>query len=58
MKIYNINGDLRWYADGDAPAGAVLHSKKKTVEPVEAPVVETKAKKKPANKSRKAGANK
>lgn len=59
MKIYNVNGDLRWFADGEAPEGAVLHSKaKKAAEPVKVPKPETKAKKAPANKSRKAGSNK
>lgn len=57
-KIYNIDGDLRWFADGEAPEGAVLHSKKKAAEPVKVPEPETKAKKATANKSRKAGGNK
>ena len=58
-KIYNINGDLRWFTDGEAPEGAILHSKaKKVVEPVKVPEPETKAKKATANKSRKAGSNK
>lgn len=57
-KIYNINGDLRWFADGEAPEGAVLHSKKKAAEPVKAAEPETKAKKAPANKAKKAGGNK
>ena len=59
MKIYSVNGNLRWFADGEAPEGAVLHSKaKKAAEPVKVPKPETKAKKAPANKSRKAGSNK
>lgn len=71
MKRYSVNGNLRWFAEGDQPADAVLVTAKKTVpvkvektepekkeEPVEAPKVETKAKRKPANKARKAGADK
>lgn len=57
-KIYDINGDLRWFADGEAPEGAVLHSKKKTAEPVKVPEPEIKAKKATANKAKKAGGNK
>ena len=57
-KIYNINGDLRWFADGEAPEGAVLHSKKKVAEPVKVPEPETKAKNATANKAKKAGGNK
>lgn len=63
MKTYELNGKLYRFSDDKVPAGAVLHGKKvtkpepvkveeKTVEP------EKKAKKAPANKSRKAGANK
>ena len=59
MKIYSVNGELRWFADGEAPEGATLHSKaKKAAEPVKAAEPETKAKKAPSNKSRKAGYNK
>ena len=58
MKIYDINGELRWFADGEAPEGAVLHSKKKAVEPVKVPEPETKAKKATANKAKNAGGNK
>ena len=58
MKIYDINGELRWFADGEAPEGAVLHSKKRAAEPVKIPEPEIKAKKATANKSRKAGSNK
>ena len=58
MKIYDINGELRWFADGEAPEGAVLHSKKMAAEPVKVPEPEIKAKKATANKSRKAGSNK
>lgn len=65
MKKYFVNGDLRWFAEGTQPEGAVPATKKKAAvkpsvkaEPVEAPKVETKARKKPANKARKAGANK
>ena len=58
MKIYSVNGDLRWFADGEAPEGAILHSKKKAAEPVKVPEPETKVKKVPTNKSRKAGSNK
>lgn len=70
MKTYELNGRLYKFADDKVPAGAVLHTKaeapaKKTEpgeakpEKVEEPAkVETKAKKAPANKSRKAGANK
>lgn len=64
MKKYSVNGNLRWFEEGTQPEGAVLVTKKAVVklaikdEPVEAPKVETKARKKPANKSRKAGANK
>lgn len=58
MKIYDINGELRWFADGEAPEGAVLHSKRKAAEPMKVPEPEAKAKKAPANKLRKAGPNK
>jgi len=58
MKIYDINGELRWFADGEAPEGAILHSKKKAAEPMKVSEPETKAKKATANKSRKAGSNK
>lgn len=66
MKTYELNGKLYKFADDKVPEGAVLHSKKapeKKVEPVKAEEtkpekVETKAKKAPANKSRKAQANK
>lgn len=65
MKKYSVNGNLRWFEEGTAPEGAVLITKNKGIvkpvikdEPVEAPKVETKARKKTANKSRKAGANK
>lgn len=60
---YEINGKLFRYPEGKAPAGAVLHSKAKP-EKVAAPTKDTpeevkpKAKKAPANKARKAGANK
>ncbi len=62
MRIYSVNGQKAWFADGEAPTGAILLTKEKKTQPVEAPVVEapveTKARKKPANKSRKAGSNK
>lgn len=70
MRTYEYNGKLYKFADDKVPAGAVLHSKAKApvkTEPVKAdePVkdeikaeTKTKAKKTPANKSRKAGANK
>lgn len=64
MKTYELNGRLYKFADDKVPAGAVLHTKAKApakAEPVkveEPAKVETKAKKAPANKSRKAGANK
>ena len=64
MKTYELNGRLFKFADDKVPAGAVLHTKVKApakAEPVkveEPAKVETKAKKAPANKSRKAGANK
>lgn len=65
MKTYELNGRLYKFADDKVPAGAVLHTKAKApakkTEPVEVEEpakVETKAKKVPANKSRKAGANK
>lgn len=65
MRTYEYNGKLYKFADDKVPAGAVLHSKEKApvkTEPVKADdsdkKVETKAKKTPANKSRKAGANK
>lgn len=60
MRTYEYNGKLYKFADDKVPAGAVLHSKEKA--PVKADdsdkKVEAKAKKTPANKSRKAGANK
>lgn len=62
MKIYNVNGVLRRYPEGQAPKGAILVTKKKKPEAVKiepdieveqtAPVA-TKARRKPANKSRK-----
>lgn len=58
MKIYNVNGRLVWL--DKAPEGYEEPKPEKTVEKVE-PVkekTETKAKKAPANKSRKAGSNK
>lgn len=61
MRIYSVNGDLRWYEDGQAPAGAILHVKNRPERKAEEPkieAVESKTKRKPANKSRKAGANK
>lgn len=62
MRTYELNGKLYKFADNKVPAGAVLHGKAPVkAEPVIAdePVkAETKAKKTPANKARKAGANK
>lgn len=63
MKTYELNGKLYRFPEGQAPAGAVLHGKSKPKQEP-APVTETpeevkpKAKKAPANKARKAGANK
>ena len=68
LKKYSVNGDVRWYKPGDEPAGAVRVVKKAVVatkveavepapvEPVEAP--KAKARRKPANKSKKVEANK
>lgn len=62
MKTYELNGKLFKFADDKVPYGAVLHVKapvKADVVKTEEPkTVEKKAKKAPANKSRKAGANK
>jgi hypothetical protein len=64
MKTYELNGRLYRFADDKVPAGAKLHGKapapvKAEPKQEEAPEqVETKAKKAPANKSRKAGSNK
>ena len=67
MKTYELNGRLYKFADDKVPEGAVLHTKAKAPEKKAETVkaeetkpekVETKAKKAPANKSRKAGANK
>ena len=57
MEIYIVNGDARWYAEGEAPAGAVPYGKKPEKAPVEEKPVE-KAIKKPANKAKKAGSSK
>ena len=65
MKIYLVNGQARWYEDGQAPVDAIpLRQPKKNTEPApktkEEPVKapEQKAKKATANKARKAGGNK
>lgn len=64
MKTYELNGKLYRFPEGQAPAGAVIHSKAKKPQQEPAPATETpeevkpKAKKAPANKARKAGANK
>lgn len=63
MLTYSINGMKKRYPEGEAPEGAVLLSKKAEpakVEAKEEPKAEPKKKaiKKPANKARKAGANK
>ena len=61
MKNYIVNGSMRRYPEGKAPEGAVPAFKApkpvKKEEPAEKPV-EKKAIKKPANKAKKAGANK
>ena len=61
MKIYLVNGQARWYEDGQAPVDAIpLRQPKKNTEPApkakEEPV--KKAKKATANTARKAGGNK
>ena len=62
MKIYLVNGQARWYEDGqDAiplrqPKKNTEPAPKAKEEPVKAP--EQKAKKATANKARKAGGNK
>lgn len=63
MKTYELNGRLFKFPEDKVPAGAKLHSKQapkqeapKAAEPVEE--VKPKAKKAPANKARKAGADK
>lgn len=69
MKIYNVNGVLRRYPEGQAPEGAILVTKAKKPEAVkitpkeekvDEPKTETKSKarRKPTNKARKAGSNK
>ncbi len=63
MKTYELNGRLYKFPDDKVPEGAKLHTKvkapEKTAEKVEkTEKAEVKAKKAPANKSRKAGANK
>ena len=61
MLRYMVNGTKRRYPEGEAPEGAVLLSKIKDAEPVEAEAPKTVSKKavKPAsNKARKAGSNK
>lgn len=55
MKIYVVNGRKVWL--DKAPEGYVEPKLAKTAEPVKEET-ETKAKKAPANKSRKAGSNK
>lgn len=67
MKTYELNGRLFKFPDDKVPAGAKLHTKapvkkeQKEAEPAAKETVEEakpKAKKAPANKARKAGANK
>lgn len=65
MRTYEFNGKLYKFAEDKVPEGAVLHTREKApvkAEPVKADdsdkKVESKAKKAPANKSRKAGSNK
>lgn len=60
MKIFLVNGSKVWLDPEKAPAGAIpFEQPKKAPEPVKVPEEpETKAKKAPANKSRKAGGNK
>lgn len=53
MKIYKVNGELRWFNEGEAPEGAVLVTKQKIV-PVKEVKPENKTVKKAANKSKKA----
>lgn len=65
MKIYLVNGRKVWLDENNVPAGAVAYGAEKKVEkkvekkaePAEVKT-ETKAKKAPANKARKAGSNK
>lgn len=64
MKTYELNGRLYKFADDKVPEGAVLHTKIKApvrteaVKTEEPEKTEAKAKKAPANKSKKAGGNK
>ena len=63
MKMYMLNGRRVWLDENDLPEGADLCGKKKESEKIAEPAevkTETKAKarKAPANKSRKAGSNK
>lgn len=59
MKNYIVNGFMRRYPEGQAPEGAVLAGKaEKKAEPAKEELIEKKAIKKPANKAKKAGANK
>ena len=64
MKTYELNGKLYRFPEDKVPAGAKLH--RKAPEPKQEPAkatetpeeVKPKAKKAPANKARKAGADK
>lgn len=65
MKVYLINGTKRWYDEKKAPSGAICLSDMPKAAPKaeasDAPseiAPETKARRKPRNKSRKAGENK
>lgn len=62
MRTYEYNGKLFKFADDKVPEGAILHTKAvvkaDSVKTEEPKPVEKKARKAPANKSRKAGANK
>ena len=58
MKNYIVNGFMRRYPEGHAPEGAILVVKTEKAEPAKEEPIEKKAIKKPANKAKKAGANK
>lgn len=61
MEIFIVNGSKVWLDENNVPAGAVPYNskpKKKEPEQKAEPEIETKAKKAPANKARKAGSNK
>lgn len=62
MKIFFLNGRKVWLDEKNLPDGAVAcgveKKEQEKTEPAKEVKIETKAKKAPANKARKAGSNK